>query len=400
MTDSSKISCQECGVETHSVQGHLKKAHPELSIRDYIAKYQGSPIMSAYAKEQIEIKKKERQAGKVSIDMATTSAAETAAVATGTGSSVVVPIASGKSTLKPMSDLFGTELVNGRGNPINVTVLTEHEYQSYVEPVDETYIWDTERAKDIGMALEENIPAMFWGHAGTGKSTLVEQACALTNRPLIRVQHTANTEESHIVGQTLANEKGTYFEPGVLALAMRNGWVYLADEYDFAFPQVLGVYQPILEGKALIIKEAPPEWRRVEPHKNFRFVATGNTNGAGDETGLYQGTNVQNAANYSRFGICEKVDYMDEELEVKLLSQKAQALEEDVKLVVKFARDIRRSYDSGDINSTIGHREMLYACKVGILRGNYAEGIKKAFISKLPESSTELANQLLQRSFG
>ena len=37
---------------------------------------------------------------------------------------------------------------------------------------------------------------------------------------------------------------------------MKHGWVYLADEYDFAFPQILGVYQPVLEGEALVIKEA------------------------------------------------------------------------------------------------------------------------------------------------
>lgn len=69
---------------------------------------------------------------------------------------------------------------------------------------------------------------------------------------------------------------------------MKHGWVYLADEYDFAFPQILGVYQPVLEGEALVIKEATPEWRRITPHERFAFIGTGNTNGSGDETGLYQ----------------------------------------------------------------------------------------------------------------
>lgn len=399
MTDESKIECLECGVETHSIQGHLKNAHPEMSIRDYIAKHPGAPVMSAYAKSEIERRKAEKEG--VTVGMATTAEAETVA-ATGTGPATVVPLRPETEgvSLKCASTLFGIELKNSRGDKIQISVMDEHEHQAHVEPFDPDYLWNVERAKDIGIALEENIPAMFWGHAGTGKSTLVEQACALTNRPMIRVQHTANTEESHIIGQTLANEKGTYFEPGVLALAMKHGWVYLADEYDFAFPQVLGVYQPVLEGKALIIKEAPPEWRRIEPHPNFRFVATGNTNGAGDETGLYQGTNVQNAANYSRFGICEKVDYMDAEMETKLLAGKAKAMEEDAALVVKFASEMRKAYEAGDINNTIGPREMLYACKVGILRGDFKEGVKKSYISKLPESSVEFANQILQRVFG
>ena len=37
------------------------------------------------------------------------------------------------------------------------------------------------------------------------------------------------------------------------------------------FPQILGVYQPVLEGEALVIKEATPEWRRITPHERFCF---------------------------------------------------------------------------------------------------------------------------------
>jgi cobaltochelatase CobS len=165
---------------------------------------------------------------------------------------------------------------------------------------------DIELLKDVLMMIEMRIPGYLWGHAGTGKSTLPTQLCARLNRPIIRAQHTASTEESHICGQILVRSGATYFEPGLLASAMRNGWVYLADEYDFAFPQILGVYQPVLEGEPLIIKEATPEWRYVEPHKRFAFIGTGNTNGSGDETGLYQGTNIQNAANFSRFGIVSR----------------------------------------------------------------------------------------------
>ena len=127
---------------------------------------------------------------------------------------------------------------------------------------------------------------------------------------MIRAQHTASTEESQIVGQILAKNGSTYFEPGLLSLAMRLGWVYLADEYDFAYPQILGIYQPVLEGEALTLKEATPEWRTVKPHAKFAFIGTGNTNGSGDETGLYQGTNIQNAANFSRFGIVAESQYM------------------------------------------------------------------------------------------
>lgn len=49
---------------------------------------------------------------------------------------------------------------------------------------------------------------------------------------------------------------------------MKHGWMYLADEYDFAQPNVLSVYQAVLEGKPLYIKEADAANRVIKPHPN------------------------------------------------------------------------------------------------------------------------------------
>lgn len=167
-------------------------------------------------------------------------------------------------------------------------------------------------------------------------------------RPLLRVQHTLNTEESHIVGQWTAKGGETKFELGPLALAMKHGWVYLADEYDFALPSVLSVYQPVLEGKSLVVKEADAENRIIRPHENFRFVATGNTNGSGDETGLYQGTSIQNAANYDRFEVVLQARYMAHELEARILTNQAKIPESDAKRIVEFASRVREGFEGAD----------------------------------------------------
>ncbi|UMX71204.1 AAA family ATPase [Klebsiella pneumoniae] len=100
--------------------------------------------------------------------------------------------------------------------------------------------------------MEIGIPRLSVGHAGTGKTFPANPACALLNRPVIRSQHTASTEESHITGQILAREGTTYFGTGGFCRwRMKNGWVYLADEYDFAFPQILGSTSQVLEGEPL-----------------------------------------------------------------------------------------------------------------------------------------------------
>ena len=187
-----------------------------------------------------------------------------------------------KTELVPAHGVFGLKLSalsRSNGEPLMVNVNVNTPFPELVPEIREDYVFgDVELLKDVLMMLETGIPGYIFGHAGTGKSTIISQVCARLNRPMIRAQHTASTEESQIVGQILAKNGSTYFEPGLLSLAMRLGWVYLADEYDFAYPQILGIYQPVLEGEALTLKEATPEWRTVKPHAKFAFIGTGNTN--------------------------------------------------------------------------------------------------------------------------
>jgi cobaltochelatase CobS len=216
---------------------------------------------------------------------------------------------------------------------------------------------------------------------------------------MLRVQHTMNTEESQILGQWTAVNGATKFELGPLALAMKRGWVYLADEYDFAMPSVLAVYQPVLEGKSLVIKEADAANRIIKPHPNFRFAATGNTNGSGDETGLCQGTAIQNAANYDRFGMVIKMEYMPKDQETKILINQTGVSEEDAAKIIDFASRVRENYDGSKISTTISPRTLINAAKLGRMRGDYRMGISLSFANKLNKIDREVVDQLSQRIF-
>lgn len=229
---------------------------------------------------------------------------------------------------------------------------------------------------------------------------LFEQVCARTNRPMLRVQHTVNTEESHIVGQWTVKGGQTVFELGPLPLAMLNGWTYLADEYDFGLPNVLSVYQPVLEGKPLVIKEADAANRIIKPHPNYRFVATGNTNGSGDETGLYQGTSIQNSANFDRFGVTIHKKYMKEDDEVRILMKKAGVHEDDAKNLAKFAKQVREAYDGSKISDIISPRALINGAKLGISKASFSKGIALAFTNKLSKVDQAVVEGLAQRIFG
>ena len=384
---NERIKCEICHASVHSIQIHLKSDHPDWNMTLYGEKFPDAPILSELAAAKVA----EANARKAA------ASAPAAVVAEPT------PAAPGDHVRKAMHELFKLGAVkaamSARGEPIGVSVF-EPTDPEMVPDVDDNYVYEIDNLKNALMAFELKIPLYAWGHAGTGKTTMLEQIAARTKRMMLRVQHTINTEESHIVGQWTARAGETIFELGPLAMAMKYGWVYLADEYDFALPSVLSVYQPVLEGKALVIKEADHANRIIRPHPNFRFVATGNTNGSGDDTGLYQGTQVQNAANYDRFHMVLEVKYMRPELETQILINQAKVATEDAKKLVDFANRVRESYDGSKISAPISPRTLIAAAQIGLRKGSFRAGIMLCFANKLSKVDKEVVDGLSQRIFG
>lgn len=399
---NEKITCAICGAQTHAILTHLREfqnepgdPHQGMSVDTYQELYPDAPILSEMAKEMIAKKK------------ATATTAATAAAPVEMSGTAETPLSfmpTGTVVKKPLHEVFGLGKVkaalSSRGEAIPISVIHNHANTDMIPETNDDYVYDIDELKNVIVALELNIPCYVWGHKGSGKSELFEQIAARTGRPQIRVQHTVNTEESHIVGQWTVKNGQTVWEDGPLPLAMKHGWTYCADEYDFALPSVLSVYQAVLEGKPLVIKEADAENRIVRPHPNFRFVASGNTNGSGDETGLYQGTNLQNSANYDRFGMVIHKQYMKKTAESRILQNKVGLVKEDADKMVDFAALVREAYDGAKISDVISPRTLIYASKIGVKRGSFRQGIALSFINKLTKIDREVVDGLAQRVFG
>ncbi|MEJ8025481.1 MoxR family ATPase [Acinetobacter baumannii] len=409
---NDKITCEICGAQVHAIEVHLnkKECREPLTIAQYREKFPEAPLMSDTFKALYE-KRKAKQAAeaaeakKKAEELAAKEAEEKPKTENSTVSVASVLAMSEKDkvvtkALHEVFDLKGKDAKNSKGGAIPVSCIENATHQELVPTPNETYVYDTDDLKNVLLALELGINPYVWGHKGTGKSELFEQIAARTGRPFMRIQHTANTEESHIVGMWTVKDGQTVFELGPLALAMKHGWMYLADEYDFALPSVLSVYQAVLEGKPLMIKEADAENRVIKPHPNFRFVATGNTNGSGDETGLYQGTNLQNSANYDRFGMVLEKKYMNKKAESEILQKRCGLVEADADKLVGFATLVREAYDGAKISDTISPRTLINAANIGIRRGSFKIGVQLSFANKLSRVDKEVVESLAQRVFG
>lgn len=373
------IQCMICNAATHSIALHLHEKHQDTTLDAYKAAYPDAPLLSELAQKRI----------------ADSKAAKQPAIVDALSENFVARKAS-------IQSLFKVNLTTSSGDPLEVTKFeAPSSLVDLVPEVDSSHVWgDGEDLRHVLMALETNMPLYVFGHKGTGKTTDITQVCAVTGRPMIRVQHTRSTEEYHIIGQMTVVGGETRFELGPLAVAMREGLVYLADEYDVAQPGALAVYQPVLEGQPLVIKEAPRHLRVIKPHPMFRFCATGNTNGTGDETGLYAGTMLQNSANYDRFQMAIQKSYMDAKHETSIVVGRTGLRKEDAAKLVGMANEVRKQFDAGKMNDTVSTRSLVSIATIGRRRANMKVGITLGWSNKLNVEDRQTVQGIAQRIWG
>jgi len=199
------------------------------------------------------------------------------------------------------------------------------------------------------------------GPTGAGKSSLVEQMAARLGLGVIRVGCHNRMEVADFVGRyTLNSFGGMDYTPGPLLHAMKGGHILLIDEADLMPPAVAMGLNAVLDGAPLFI---PETGERVQAAAGFRLVATGNTAGGGDASGLHRGTLRQNLAWMDRF-ITLKVGYMESAIEEALLLELIPEL--PIALIsglVKVANEIRNQFigngeDGGELDVTLSTRTL------------------------------------------
>jgi cobaltochelatase CobS len=183
---------------------------------------------------------------------------------------------------------------------------------------------------------------LLTGPTGAGKTSLIRQVAARLYWPVQEVTCHGRMEFADLLGGFQLMQGETRFVHGPLAIAAREGHLLILNEIDLMDPAELAGLNDSVEGAPLVIAQNGGEV--IRPHRKFRVIATGNSAGAGDSTGLYQGVLRQNLAFLDRFRVL-RVSYPDPESELSLLDQLVPDLPTEIarKLIV-VANEVRRLF--------------------------------------------------------
>jgi len=273
--------------------------------------------------------------------------------------------------------------------------------------LDENYIFDPQTTSAILAGFKFNQRVLVQGMHGTGKSTHIEQVASRLNWPCLRINFDSQITRLDLVGKDvikLKNDKQiTEFKEGIIPFALRNGVALVLDEYDAIKTDVSFVIQRLLEenGKFSLLEEN----EIITPHPNFRLFATSNTLGAGDDLGIYHGTNLINQAQMDRWNIVASLNYLLPEFEEKILEKKLPHLNKKeyknlIPLMIKMANLTRQAFKNGDISNLISLRTLIsWGSNINIFK-SCEEAFILSFLNKTIDEEKAIINEFYQRIFG
>lgn len=304
------------------------------------------------------------------------------------------------------SKVIGSRL--GKDDDFAVSVLDKvalpPQVAGLVPQVDTDYKVQKAEALRILRGWEDGDKTLIFGPTGAGKSSLIRYLCAVTNRPFIRVNLTQDTDSSVLFGQQGVRGGATVWDDGPVTEAVRYGAVLLLDEWELMGPEISMGIQWLLEDEGrLYLKEMPGTSidKLITPHREFRIVCGGNTQGQGDDTGSHAGTNVQNTATVDRFQTVVKLDYLDPTHECAVIKKKHGDLADDtIEKMVKVAALVRQANQQGNIDLTMSPRTLLNWGKKVLVWGDVKVAFAIAFLDKLRDADRKIVNELYGKVFG
>jgi len=353
-----KVQCRECGLWFHRLDVHISSKHS--GVEDYKKKFPGAPLLSETAK---------RSAGE-------------------SGSEDVFKFGVARLSMRDDLDEYDEKFV------------AKHDEQW------ELGVDEREALEALSLAIEDNENVLIVGPPGVGKSTLVKELSAICNHPLRRTSFRGDMRASDLVGKgrlTVDDGSGqsiTDYMGGILPDASERGHWLLIDEFDSGPAEIMFILFPVLEDERSLILLGKDGGYQVSFDDNFRFIATANTLGFGDESGLYAGTAPINEALLDRFHTVITMKYPERDNEIKRIVKKSGIDKEQADKMVAIATKVREAQTRDETTASLSPRRLIMWARKTVRMGDARRAARYTITNRLPSDESVYVEGIIQRYFG
>lgn len=324
---------------------------------------------------------------------------------------------------KSIFESFGVESPNVDTRTVPVGAVCKTGKGSNVKEIPFTFEFSTLRR--ILRNLDKRVPIWAHGPSGCGKTELFCQIGARLNRPVHVISFGEETSLRDLLGMVrIVNNAGqhaedetkggvakaiwhlakrglgmeTKFEYGALTKAIQeDDAIVVLDEFNMASAGIAAQMNRFLETGTLLIPETG-EVIRAAP--GVCLVATANTAGGADESGIYVGSQPQNGATRSRFAYME-VSYPEVEKEVEILKNRISDMPvEFYGQVVTLARACRVLVDKGEISLPFTLRNSIRFLETLKELKDSGEAFKDAYYDGLSKIEQATVSEIYFKIFG
>src|SRR6185295_12490246 len=179
----------------------------------------------------------------------------------------------------------------------------------------------------------------------------------------------------------------TEWVDGLLIMAMKKGYWYLADEINAAGAEINFLYHSLLDddGKVILAEKGDEV---VIPHPNFRFF------GAMNPPTEYAGTKELNKALMSRFMV-SRVDFPPPKVEQKILTTRAKVSDDVAERMVRFAGEVRTMHANEQVHFVLSTRDLLMWATMFKVYKKYLTSAEMTVLNKIGQDDFDAIKDIM-----
>jgi len=256
---------------------------------------------------------------------------------------------------------------------------------------------------DVEDALVRYETLFLHGLPGCGKSNILRHIAGEKAWKYIRVNLIRDMSKEDIYGYWEFKDGHTNFVDSAIVRAIKEGYFLILEEMDIAPSMLLKSLNTFLEPSEhgrftpFINLQTGDE---IIPNKDFRFAATANTGGRGDETGLFPDASTLDDAFLDRFDDVLKVGYPTVHQEVQILQTTTGIDPKTAVAIVQFADGIRTAFVEQKVYSTFSLRKSANLARKLVRGKKLSQALKYTVLDRTSMEDAKAIMEIANRIFG